>query len=240
MSASCIFPNSIEYRGVHVWQWERYLKGSDSSKYFVVATNLALAEIGISTAVALGQAISGAVTAANSTGPGAPFVLAGFIASMVATVIGAATKANALANKQKIPSYSSKSGGGTSKENSRPGGRAYNVQKRAKGGFTDYGLTLLGERGTEYVLPNDLLKKPEIAAFTNYAEGIRSGNQQSTNGLPVDNSGTEALLAVLIQKVEMLTLSVEKQKTEMKAYIRYTDIELANEQVNAIKTDAAL
>lgn len=203
---------------------------------------LGLVEIGISTGVAIAKSIQGASSAAAAGGPAAPFLIAGYIATMVGSVIGAAAKANSLVKKQSVPSPPSTGKTASSQETSRPGGRAYSVQKRAEGGYTGYGLTLLGERGTEYVLPNDLLNRPEVSAMADYAEGLRTGNggKYQSGAIPVDNTGIEKLLGVLIEKTDRLAMAVETQKKEMKAYIRYTDIELENEKVAAIKKDAAL
>ena len=57
---------------------------------------LSVVQVGIQTAVALANAIAGATAAANATGPGAPFALAGYIASMIGTVVGAFAQVNQL------------------------------------------------------------------------------------------------------------------------------------------------
>lgn len=49
---------------------------------------LAIAEVLLSQAQAMASAVKGASEAAASTGPGAPFVLAGYIASMLGTILG--------------------------------------------------------------------------------------------------------------------------------------------------------
>jgi hypothetical protein len=57
---------------------------------------LSVVQVGIQTAVALANAIAGATAAATATGPGAPFALAGYIASMIGTVVGAFAQVNQL------------------------------------------------------------------------------------------------------------------------------------------------
>jgi len=52
------------------------------------AKDLAVVEVMINQGIAMANAIAGATKAASATGPGAPFVLAGYIASMIGTVIG--------------------------------------------------------------------------------------------------------------------------------------------------------
>lgn len=58
--------------------------------------SLAIVQVGIQTAAAIASAIAGATSAAATTGPGAPFVLAGYIASMIGTVVGAFAQVNQL------------------------------------------------------------------------------------------------------------------------------------------------
>jgi hypothetical protein len=60
---------------------------------------LAIAELAISTAVSIGQAIAGATSAAAAGGPAAPFLLVSYIAGMVGTVVGAITSATSILNK---------------------------------------------------------------------------------------------------------------------------------------------
>lgn len=69
------------------------------------AKALAISQLAINTAVSIGEAISGASAAAKAGGPAAPFLLVGYIATMVGTVVGAITQATSILNK--VP------GGGT-------------------------------------------------------------------------------------------------------------------------------
>lgn len=69
------------------------------------AKALAISQLAINTAVSIGEAIAGASAAAKAGGPAAPFLLVGYIATMVGTVVGAITQATSILNK--VP------GGGT-------------------------------------------------------------------------------------------------------------------------------
>ena len=55
---------------------------------------LAVSQIAIDTATSIASVIAGATSAAATTGPAAPFVLAGYIASGIATVLGSMASAS--------------------------------------------------------------------------------------------------------------------------------------------------
>jgi hypothetical protein len=84
---------------------------------------LAIFEIAISTAASLANTILGASKAAEATGPLAPFTLAGFIATGVATVLGAFAQANQLVNRP-VPKFATGvewlNGAGTATSDSIP------------------------------------------------------------------------------------------------------------------------
>jgi hypothetical protein len=72
---------------------------------------LALVDIAVNTAKSLSNIIAGATAAAAASGPAAPFVLGGYIASGVATVAGAV--ASAYAALKEAPAVGGSSGGST-------------------------------------------------------------------------------------------------------------------------------
>jgi hypothetical protein len=84
---------------------------------------LAIFEIAISTAASLANTIQGATAAATATGPLAPFTLAGYIATGVATVLGAFAQANQLVNRP-VPKFATGvewlNGAGTATSDSIP------------------------------------------------------------------------------------------------------------------------
>jgi hypothetical protein len=61
--------------------------GNESSEFADFAKALAIFDVAMKTAVSISNAIAGATAAAAATGAGAPFVLAGYIASMIGTVV---------------------------------------------------------------------------------------------------------------------------------------------------------
>lgn len=65
-----------------------------------VATGI---QIAIDTAKSISSAIAGATEAATAGGPAAPFLLIGYIASMIGTVVGAVAQATALLNSASTP-----------------------------------------------------------------------------------------------------------------------------------------
>jgi flavin-binding protein dodecin len=71
---------------------------------------LALVDIAVNTAKSLSNIIAGATAAAVASGPGAPFVLGGYIASGIATVASAV--ASAYSALKKAPSIGGSGGGG--------------------------------------------------------------------------------------------------------------------------------
>lgn len=81
-------------------------KGSKEAKGF------AIAQLAVNTAQSIGAVITGAATAASAGGPAAPFLLALYIASGLATVLGALSQAKSIlgdGSSTPTPSYSSPS-----------------------------------------------------------------------------------------------------------------------------------
>jgi len=99
---------------------ERYRKGEEKAEYISLQSGLsnlssalgqieglmaenaenmkgfALFKLAIDTATSISSAISGATAAASATGPGAPFALMGYIATMIGSVVGAFAKAKSI------------------------------------------------------------------------------------------------------------------------------------------------
>lgn len=134
----------------------------------------ALIKIAIDTATA----ISSVVTAAASTSI-TPIDLAVKIAAGVGVVL-----TNILAARNTLnaaPTYQ-KADGGYAKVIGNQDGQTYNAKVDAEfgGGLTASPTLLVGERGTEYVVPNYLLKNPMVANFTRIIEGMRLNRGVST------------------------------------------------------------
>ncbi len=126
----------------------------------VLAKGLALSQIAINSAVAITDAIRGAISAASMTGPAAPFVMAGYIATAVGTAVGAIAQAKAIIDPVQPPKP----------QKATPMGGYFD------GGDTG-GTSIYEERGVvhgkEYVIPNWLRKAPQVARFENIIESVR-------------------------------------------------------------------
>lgn len=84
----------------------------DGKKAEAFQKKLALVQLAIDTAKSISATIAGATAAAASTGPAAPFVLAGYIATGIATVFGAMAQAQKLLGSSGSSSAPSIGGGG--------------------------------------------------------------------------------------------------------------------------------
>ena len=84
----------------------------NQEEYGVFAKAAALFQIGLKTAESIAAAIAGATAAAAESGPAAPYVIAGYIASMVATVVTAMFQATDVLNAQQNPNAPSFATGG--------------------------------------------------------------------------------------------------------------------------------
>ena len=84
----------------------------NQEEYGAFAKAAALFQIGLKTAESIAAAIAGATAAAAESGPAAPYLIAGYIASMVATVTAAMFQANEVLNAQNNPNAPSFATGG--------------------------------------------------------------------------------------------------------------------------------
>lgn len=185
---------------------------------------LTLAQIAIDTAAALSKSIPLALDAAKAGGPAAPFLVAGYIATMAGTIFGAAARAKSALSDANTPEWQ----GGGDRPNtgrSRPG----NTQKKSFyfGGPTGDGLGFGDQWGEyagyvhrhEYVIPQAVRQEPivrmqiepilealRMRAFTGrsfYSGGDTSpiaASQSSAPPAPI-NTRTDQLLETLIQEV---------------------------------------
>lgn len=154
----------------------------DSQQFASLQKALALFDIFINQARAIGAAVAGATTAAAATGPGAPLVLAGYIASMVATVAAGIGQAIGIVQKQQVPQ---KFAGGFHDVVGAEDNRNYRAQYRPdlRGGMVQSPSLVLGaEKGPEYWVPNWMLRIPEVMNMTHMLESIRVGRQFASGG----------------------------------------------------------
>lgn len=149
--------------------------GSQTEEAAALQKVAALAKIAIDTA----QAISGVVAVAGSTSL-TPIDMAIRIAAGVATVLAnIATAKNII---KSAPEVKQKADGGFAKVIGKDDGQTYDakVDPSFGGGLTSSPTLLVGERGTEYVVPNYLLRNPMVANFTRIIEDMRMNRGVST------------------------------------------------------------
>lgn len=127
----------------------------------------ALAQIAINTAVSISNAIAGATAAAASTGPGAPFVVAGYIASMIGSVATAMAQATSTLNAAQ-----------------QTQGPRFTGPGFYDGGYTGPGTGQRDQNGrmvagmvhaNEYVIPSKMMSDPWVMNVTQSLEAIRKG-----------------------------------------------------------------
>jgi TP901 family phage tail tape measure protein len=196
------------------------------------AKTLAIFQIAMDTATALSSAIAGATAAAASTGPGAPFVLAGYIASMVATVFTSMSKAKSLlsAEEPKAPSYFY--GGYTGKGFGKPDSSGAKVAGAV--------------HQDEFVISAMKLKNPYVANMAAMIDAMPTSGKSASGyfngGYTTDTSAPSnpqmqdsKLTMVLIEEVRGLRSDVQNQKTAMRAYFTREDFDDAVEFDDRIK-----
>lgn len=199
---------------------------------------LTVAQIAIDTAASLSAIIPLAAQASAATGPAAPFVFAGYIAGMTATVlagVGAAYKALA-----------------KSKEPSPPNVPApEKIQGFFYGGYTGGGIGIKDDTGKkiagvvharEYVIPERLLKLAPVANMASIIEGLRTGNGFAQGGqTSPDINIVSGADSGLLEAVTGLNEAITALKTSgIKAYIVYSEIEAAQNTIDIIKDQTSL
>ncbi len=138
---------------------------------------LALTQIAIDTGLALSSSIPMAIQAASATGPAAPFVFAGLLATITATILSSVAQAKSVINAAPPPQKSAAAG------NENSGGDS---------GYFDGGYTKIGNpyevagvvHKNEYVIPAHLLRLPQIANFAAITESIRTGKTSHSPQTP--------------------------------------------------------
>lgn len=211
---------------------------------------LAVSQIAIDSAIALGKIVPLAAAAASGSGPAAPFVFAGYIATMAGTVLSAIAKAKNVLSDSNVPQWNSEEdapSGGTNPV-SRRGGTA---PRRSfyYGGPTGEGMGFgdrFGEYAgyvhkSEYVVPQIVTSDPWVANVLPMIESIRqdrirgfaTGGQTSAGTISqapgMSNARLEALMEIMISKMDAMP-------TKMRAYLVYNDLEEMQEEAEMLKS----
>jgi len=203
---------------------------------------LALTQIAIDTATALSSAIAGATAAAAASGPGAPFVIAGYIASMVGTVLGAFASAKKTLAKAKEPEAPK------IKKGFAEGGAT--LDSVSAGGYVGKKTATFGEHGTEYVVPNWLLSNPYVANEVAQMEAIRQtrtpyygyaeGGATNTKTAEDMTATTNEDFTVLISEVRGLRADLTTFPKSLKAYLVYSELQEFETEATDLEQNAGI
>jgi hypothetical protein len=128
---------------------------------------LALVDIAVNTAKSLSNIIAGATAAAAASGPAAPFVLGGYIASGVATVAGAV--ASAYAALKEAPAIGGSSGGSTPATASASSFQAAqpNVNLFGQNDFNNLSESQDVETGSQEITVKAVVSETEVTSTQN-------------------------------------------------------------------------
>lgn len=147
-------------------------QGTQSAEFMKA---LALFQIGIDTAKAISSGIAGATTSATATGPGAFVATPVFIATTIATVLGAMAQASkVLSSTGSAPKFAQ-------------GGPTFAKGGRVKKPF----LAMAGEEGEEWISPNWMVTDPKLAPIFDILENIRTSKTYAAGG-PTTSTQTPA------------------------------------------------
>ncbi len=207
---------------------------------------LTVAQIAIDTASALSKSIPLAVNAAKEGGPAAPFLIAGYIATMTASIMSGVAAANRALSGADVPTWNDSSGNDRSQRQGRP-----NTQRRSFyfGGSTDEGLGFGDRYGefagyvhkSEYVVPQIVTSDPWVANLLPAIESIRKDRIRgfasggATSPLP---SGAAAGMstAKLEMLMEMMVAKLDNMPKQIRAYLVYNDLEEMQEEMETLKS----
>lgn len=221
----------------------------------------AIAQIAIQTGQALAATIAGASAAAAAGGPAAPFLLAGYIASGVATVLGAFVQAKSALSSAPDPKPNSYGDAPSASSTSGNGGGSSAPKKAfAKGGSTlptvagggyvpSYQVASFGELGPEYVIPHWLLQRPDVANIVGLLEQTRlrgfevggstaAAAPAASQVIVTQGADNSAQMQQLISSVLAVEAAVREQDKMIRAFVVLSDIKDAENLQTSIEEEA--
>lgn len=181
----------------------------------------ALTKLAIDTATSISSAIAGATQAAAATGPGAPFTIAAYIASMIATVVASFVKAKNIISG--APKYAD--GGVLRGPRHSAGGLSVVDQYGNKQAEVEGGEAILPVSTTQANLPfiNYMLANPGKTVMPTPSVNIDTGSLNASvtgvptfaggGSMPAANNYTSTDTGVLA-KLDALTAAVLMQKDQ--------------------------
>jgi TP901 family phage tail tape measure protein len=200
---------------------------------------LAVAQIAIDTAAAMGKVLPLALATSAKDGPLAAFTLAGYIASMTASVLSAAARAKQVLSDAQVPDWQGE-GDRPDTGRSRPpstqpkksfyfGGWTGEENDGSQFGGDRYGAFKGWVHANEYVMPSSVVQDPFIANLLPAIEAIR---QDRVNGFSGGSTGKGMGMMSDPETKEILRgILKEQQATKNKRVILVTtDLEEHNEE----------
>jgi len=211
--------------------------GAKSGELTTFQKLLVGAQIAADTAASLGRIVPLAAEAAKGTGPAAPFVFAGYVAAMGATVLTAIGKAKQALSDSSVPEWKSSSSDAPTSQR-----RATNVPVSSYyyGGDTGKNSIGFGDKNgsfagyvheNEYVIPSFIRSHPFVANVLPAIEAIREektrgayrGGQSSspnTPSSPVVGNGTSGKAdPEMLSLLKSIDSKLDKMPTRVKAYL---------------------
>ena len=197
-----------------------------------------LFKLAIDTATSISSAIAGATQAAAATGPGAPFTIAAYIASMVATVVASFVKAKKLISGADAPKFAQ--GGVLSGPRHSAGGMAVVDQYGRKQAEVEGGEAILPVDTTaanlpfiQYMLANPgktVMPTPSVNIDTSSLNTSISGAPRFANGgtmpsAPNYGSTSSAADSGMLAELRKLTAAVlmDKDRRAVVSIQQFTD-----------------
>lgn len=209
------------------------IAGEKSKEFVALQKGLAIAQIAINTA----NAISNIVTAITATSID-PFTLAARIAIGVATITANIAKAKSLIEGTEIPQAYKGGYYEVTGEDDRNKYRAKYTEDTSSR-YLSTPTLLAGERGTEYIINNDMLQQPPVARFVEmleatggrgmpqYAEGGFTRRGNNPDSVKASQDGTDknitsgssndvrliAVMEALIRKLDQPSIAILTDNT---------------------------
>lgn len=235
----------------------------DQAKLIGFQKVAALAQMAIDSGAAMSAAIAGASKAAAATGPGAPFALAGYIASMIGTVLGAFGKVSKMISSAKEPTPPKFEKGKSPSQALVPDGPRHseggiglvNNQTGEAVGEMEGGEPIMILSRQTYANNQPVIDQllhsslhdngraimPDVPRMRSVVQYRNGGVLSPTQGTPEEVSReTEQLIRALIGEVQLMREDMNTWKTKLRAYMTYEHVRDTFENAQETERDAAL
>lgn len=215
--------------------------GNKSGELTAFQKILTLAQIAIDSAAALGKIVPLAAEAAAGTGPAAPFVFAGYVATMAGTVLGAIAKAKNALSGADTPEWNSDSTKPTNTGRSRPPRQEVKKSFYFGGDTGELGIGLGDQYGdftgyvhaNEYVIPSMTVSDPYVANLLPAIEQIRQDNIRGFSSMSGKGMMGDPETKALLKQLVKITAAWPK---EVRSKIVYTEFKEVEEEESFLKS----